>query len=114
MGVPLFRTVKLTTVLTTTMTTVGLPDTFTYTTTGRTDPHGGPAEASVGELQGNQCRVRSIEHPSDVRGKVDRGGYGPSSEASMGPNQKPESGTEVPPISPSLCRQPLRIRANNG
>lgn len=29
---PLFRTVKLTTVLTTTMTTVGLPDTSTYTT----------------------------------------------------------------------------------
>jgi hypothetical protein len=33
---------------------------------GGTDPHERPAETGVGELQGNQCRVRSIEHPCDV------------------------------------------------
>src|SRR5215831_11335361 len=35
--------------------------------------------------------------------------------ASMGPNQDHrESGTTVPPVLPPLCRQPLRIKANNG
>jgi hypothetical protein len=91
-------------------------DSFRYVWNGRLPAGLIHAKGQLGQgwasSMGYQCRVRSIEHPCDVRGKVDRGGHGhPRRKRQWVRSRTTKSGTAVPLILPSLCRQPPRIRA---